>query len=94
MKIGTEITLDKMPGCNGRPQLWWSICNIQNNRFGHDRMRILYPDGRVEYFWEGQLEPKTWSNGCTSSTTQEFAQRSCLRWSIEMKETTYFLGYL
>lgn len=81
--------------CNGRPQLWWV-----DRRIGlGDRLRIIYPDGKVEYaftFTDGYFNHShPFSEGCTGSPYGQLdAQEACLRYSWNRGEDCYFLGYL
>ena len=78
------LTLSTLPRCNGRPQLWWSDGPV-------DRLRILYPDGRVQFF---RFPNRSFTHGCTSRSSQKDAQEACIRWSWGIDTAVYFLGYL
>lgn len=81
----------KIPKCNGHPQLW--------SREEMNGLRIIYPDGKVEYTFSAFdcNYYNTWNlvNGCTSS----FSQLSAIRECIDYEYTCFdclpeFLGYL
>lgn len=102
MKPGTLITLNNLPKCNGRPQLWWSQSKDEN--WLYDRLRIIYPSGRVHFsdahrigkvYTDYSMSVKyVWDNrGCTSARTQKKAMMNCYFYSAT-RENTYFLGYL
>lgn len=81
-----------LPKCNGRPQLWAYIDDLAM----FDRLRIVYPDGKVQYASTRAAGP--WDNeiwygpGCTSADTQEKAVKKCIRYFGD--HPSYFLGYL
>lgn len=67
----------------GVPQLWL-------RRSQDDSLRIIYPDGKVEYFFEVSWygEGWKWKNGCTSRATQLEAIKECKRYSWEFLHST------
>ncbi len=81
--------MKKLPKLNGRPQLWFSIDEARS--FAWDRLRIVYPSGKVEYYNSclGKFE-----KGCTSSKTQKEAVIEIQRYSEALGATSEFLGYL
>lgn len=94
MKAGTRVvSMEQMLSIRrcGRPMLFWSVeCNGQI-----DRMRIVYPDGRVEYCI---TKEDGFVYGCTS---REGSPRLALRavWNyraywVGSPHELYFLGYL
>lgn len=100
MKPGDIITPYNLPKCNGRPQLWYTD---DGNRGAEDRVRIIYPNGRVEYCWSFLTHDKTewiggkeWERGCTSRRSQEAACLAAAEYGRDRSEPpiTYFLGYL
>lgn len=87
----------KYQGCNGRPQLWHSLGTEQT----HDRLRIIYPSGVVEYchaaFPGGFVTgPESGFNeGCTTRPTQKHAVQAAKAFSrLNDYEDFVFLGYL
>lgn len=87
----------KFMGCNGRPQLWHSISMPDINGRTYDRLRIIYPNGKVVY-WFGHHYPSTvkekFIRGCTSRRNQAAAVLTCAEYSEEYEEDFVFLGYL
>lgn len=81
----------KIPRCNGRPQLWHSISKPHGK---YDRLRIIYPNGRVMFCFDNVFWPGNFLLGCTSRKTQKAAILACVEYSKHFKEDVIFLGYL
>ena len=69
----------KLPRFNKRPQLWYSE---ETDPSIGDRLRIVYPSGRVMYYadkYTGEFNP--WRYGCTSRSSQREAVQAIFRYS-------------
>lgn len=66
----------------GVPQLW---LRGDKGSWASYSLRIIYPDGRVEYFINIFGPPNwQWRKGCTSSDTQLEAIKKCKDYSFHM----------
>lgn len=82
----------KLPKCNGRPQLW--------SRRDFKCLRIIMPDGEVlwtpielpGFYDEGEFNGR----GCTGDKTQEKAVKNIINYDIKVLGCSRpeFLGYL
>lgn len=90
--------MNKLPRCNGRPQLWLSIGDGETI----DRLRIVYPNGKVEFSYDdgrgyaGKAAGVYLDFGysCTSRKSQDDAVKAIMFYCADIDETMEFLGYL
>lgn len=79
-------------GPNGQPELWISYTNCSPEETYHDRLRIIYPNGNVEYL----TDTYWWLSSCNSDETMDKAKDNIFTYNITMLCHLHnvFLGYL
>ena len=75
--------IKKLPKCNGRPQLW--------SRDNFTSLRILYPDGRLEFY---SNITNCWLEGTQESSLADAQKVMFEREADSLNEEPEFIGYL
>ena len=89
----------KIPKNNGRPQLW--LRGVKSENGNHTTIRIIYPNGKVEYTSQSHPGLTTFfyelTPGCTSRKDYLAAVKATIKFDLSYNrdsEPPIFLGYI